>query len=96
MITNHFFSESTLQYFGILIVQIGQETKKLWYFENDDLGLLDLSRCVIFQRLAHTPIAVENLDKNEYIDFELPLTRLEKRYTKVDPALCPPSRPSYP
>ena len=38
MITNHFFSKSTLQCrdFGILIVQIGQETKKLWYFENDE------------------------------------------------------------
>ena len=37
MITNHFFSKSTPQGcdFGILIVQIGQETKKLWYFEND-------------------------------------------------------------
>ena len=38
MITNHFFSKSTLQCrdFGILIVQIGPETKKLWYFENDE------------------------------------------------------------
>jgi len=38
MITNHFFPKSTFQCrdFGILIVQIGQETKKLLYFENDE------------------------------------------------------------
>lgn len=38
MVTNHFFPKSTLKCrdFGILIVQIGQETKKLWYFENDE------------------------------------------------------------
>ena len=38
MITNYFVPKSTLQCrdFGILIVQIGQETKKLWYFENDE------------------------------------------------------------
>ena len=37
-IIKNFLSKSTLQRrdFGILIVQIGQETKKLWYFENDE------------------------------------------------------------
>ena len=65
MITNHFFSKSTLQCrdFGILIVQIGQETKKLWYFENDENSDDVIYSIFIYNMCISKPIVITKISK---------------------------------
>ena len=65
MITNHFFSKSTLQCrdFGILIVQIGQETKKLWYFENDENSDDVINSIFIYNMCISEPIVITKISK---------------------------------
>ena len=65
MITNHFFLKSTLQCrdFGILIVQIGQETKKLWYFENDENSDDVINSIFIYNMCISKPIVITKISK---------------------------------
>ena len=65
MITSHFFLKSTHQCrdFGILIVQIGQETKKLWYFENDENSDDVINSIFIYNMCISKPIVITKISK---------------------------------
>ena len=49
--------------FGILIVQIGQETKKLWHFENDENSDDVIDKIYNHNMFISEPIVITKISK---------------------------------